>query len=124
MITLNLELFSSKNSMKIIRLRNGRQLVVKHDRARKQEKEFKELLDANKEEWDRMTKGKEYPLKVQFFVYRKTKRIWDWLNIIQGLADAMTKAGYWPDDNTNYFTPVFKGWAVDKDNPRTEIEVL
>lgn len=123
MITLHLELYSSKNSRTMIFAR-GKPILVKSNKAAKQDKELKELLPANKAEWDRMTKGKEYPLKVQFFVYRQTKRAWDWLNLIQGLADAMTKAGYWPDDNINYFTPVFKGWAVDKDDPRVEIEVL
>ena len=64
------------------------------------------------------------PLSVGFFVYRKTKRRWDWANIIQGISDAMVKAGYLEDDSAEFFTPVFLGFKVDKENPRVELSVL
>lgn len=123
-ITLPLELHSSKNSQQIVTLRNGKRMLIKSIYARRQDKILDVLLPANKRIWDKMKEGKEYPLKVGFFVYRKTKRRWDVLNILQGAADAMTRHGYWPDDNVNYFIPVFLGWAVDSKNPRCEVTIL
>ena len=54
---------------------------------------------------------------------RKTKRDFDYNNIIQGLQDMMVKAGYLPDDNANYITPHFEDYEVDKRSPRTILSV-
>lgn len=123
MIVLNLELRSSKNSRKIVHAK-GRMLVIKSKIAREQDKVLADLLPKNKPVWDQMVKGKPFPLKVSFSVYKSTKRRWDWANLIQGLADAMVKYGYMPDDDTSHFTPVFDKWGVDKENPRVEVDVL
>jgi len=123
-ITLPLELHSSKNSKQIVTLKTGKKMLINSIYARRQEKILDVLLPANKRMWDKMKEGKQYPLKVGFFVYRKTKRRWDWQNILAGLADCMTRYEYWPDDSVFYFTPVYLGWAVDSKNPRVEISIL
>ena len=123
-ITLPLELHSSKNSQQIVTLRTGKRMLIKSIYARRQDKILDVLLPANKKKWEIMKQGKAYPLKVGFFLYRKTKRRWDWQNILAGLSDAMTRHGYWPDDSAFYFTPVYLGWAVDGKNPRCEVTIL
>lgn len=124
-IVLHTELYSSKNSRQFVKMRNGRTLLLKSKRASSQEKFFEEELAKNYHKWAQMTKDvKGFPLKVGFFVYRATHRKWDWTNIIQGLADGMVKAGYLEDDCAQFFTPVFLGYDIDKDDPRVEISVV
>lgn len=124
-ITLPIELHSSKNGQQIVyNKRLERMLVIKKKSAREQDNELKVLLMANKRAWDKMCTDKEFPLKVGFYVYRQTKRRFDWVNIVQGLQDAMVKNGWLPDDSAIYLTPVFLGWDVDSKNPRVEITVL
>lgn len=124
-IVLEIELHSSKNGQQIIyNKRLERPMVIKKAVARQQEYTLKTLLMLNKGKWDKMIEGKKFPLKVGFFVYRKTRRRFDWVNIVQGLQDAMVKNNYLPDDSAQYLTPVFLGFDVDSNNPRTEICVL
>lgn len=124
-IVLHTELHSSKNGRQFVRLKNGRTVLLKSKSATAQEKFFEEELAKNYHKWAQMTKDvKGFPLKVGFFVYRATHRRWDWMNIIQGLADGMVKAGYLEDDCVKFFTPVFLGYDIDKDDPRVEISVV
>ena len=63
--------------------------------------------------------GKE--LEVGFFFNRKTNRRFDYINILQSVADQMVKARYIEDDCVEFFKPVFLGWKKDADNPGVEI---
>lgn len=124
-ITIPVELYSTKNGQQIIYSKKKQRLmVIKKLVAKRQESTLNLLLMANKRTWDKMIEGKQFPLKVGFYIYRKTRRRWDWINILQGLQDAMVKANYLPDDNASYLTPYCLGWEVDKDKPRVEICVL
>lgn len=124
-IILPIELHSSKNGQQIIyNKRLERLMVIKKAVARQQDNQLKILLMANKRIWEKMIEGKKYPLKVGFYVWRKTKRRFDWGNIVQGLQDSMVKNGYLPDDSAFYLTPFFLGFDVDPNNPRVEICVL
>ena len=67
--------------------------------------------------------GKKYPLKVHLFIYRKTKRRFDYVNLVQNLFDCMQMAEWLPDDDADHLIPVFDGYSVDKGNPRVEISV-
>ena len=122
-IVIHQELYSSKNSRQFVRLRNGRTVLLKSKRAQEQEDTLEEALDKQMARWMEMADGKEFPIKVHFTVYRKTKRRWDWMNMIQGLADAMVEAGYIPDDSAEFFTPVFEEALQDKNDPRVEFWV-
>ena len=123
-ITLEMELYSSKNSKQIVTLRNGKRMLIDSPQSRRQEKVLDILLPANKRIWDKMVEGKGYPLKLGIFIYRRTHARFDYVNIVQKLFDCMTRYGYWPDDNANYVVPVFLGYAVDKTRPRVELSVL
>lgn len=123
-ITLEMELYSSKNSKQIVTLRNGKRMLIDSPQSRRQEKVLDILLPANKRIWDKMIEGKKYPLKLGIFIYRRTHARFDYVNIVQKLFDCMTRYGYWPDDNANYVVPVFLGYSVDKNRPRVELSVL
>ena len=123
-ITLEMELYSSKNSKQIVTLRNGKRMLIDSPQSRRQEKVLDILLPANKRKWDKMKEGKSYPLKVGLFIYRRTHARFDYINICQKLFDCMTRYEYWPDDNANYVVPVFLGYEVDKTRPRVELTIL
>lgn len=62
--------------------------------------------------WQQMIQNKPLPLKVSFYFYRDSKRKWDFVNIIQIIADLMQKEGYLIDDDTKNFIPLYKGEEV------------
>lgn len=114
------ELYSSKNSRRILRAGN-RFIVAKSAVAKGQESELIFQLNILRREWQKLIEGKKYPLEVVFKIYRKTKRRFDYINIIQNLQDCMVKANWLPDDDMEHLLPVFEPYEVDKKNPRVEI---
>lgn len=125
MITLYGELYSSKNSRQVVNMR-GRTLVLKSKQCQRGEKEFapqmEELRDAFISECESQLENRK-PLKIAFKIYRKTRRRFDYVNIIQSLLDLMVKHNWIIDDNADEILPVFREYEVDKDNPRVEISV-
>lgn len=125
------ELYSSKNSRRPVLCKSkstGKKKIVPL-KSKKAEQHFQYLLfvladAARKEAWSRMTDGKEFPLVVTFKIYRQSHRVFDYVNIIQNLLDAMVKAGYLPDDDAQHLLPVPLQYEKDPDNPRTILTVL
>ena len=62
--------------------------------------------------WQKMIQNKSLPLKVSFYFFRDSKRKWDFVNIVQVLADLMQKEGYLIDDDTKNFIPLYAGEQV------------
>lgn len=62
--------------------------------------------------WQQMVQNKPLPLKVSFYFYRDSKRKWDFVNIVQVIADLMQKEGYLVDDDTKKFIPLYAGEEV------------
>ena len=62
--------------------------------------------------WQEMIQNKPLPLKVSFYFYRDSKRKWDFVNIVQVLADLMQKEVYLNDDDTKNFIPLYIGEEV------------
>ena len=62
--------------------------------------------------WQKMIQNKPLPLKVSFYFYRDSKRKWDFVNIVQVIADMMQKEGYLIDDDTKNFIPLYIGEEV------------
>lgn len=120
MITLYGELYSSKNSRQVVNVR-GRTLVLKSKQCQRGEKEFSPQMEDLRDDFLRETEGKPYPLRVAFKIYRKTKRRFDYVNIVQSLLDLMTKHGWIPDDNADIIIPSFIPYEVEPKNPRVEI---
>lgn len=62
--------------------------------------------------WQKMIQNKPLPLKVSFYFYRDSKRKWDFVNIVQVIADLMQKEGYLIDDDTKNFIPLYAGEEI------------
>lgn len=76
-----------------------------------------------------------WPVYMHVWHYRKTKRMFDYVNMCQGVLDLlqgdMSSKGksqahkIIPEDDVNHVIPVhespFAGWSVDKANPRTVV---
>jgi len=117
------EIHSSKNARQIFRANNGRTYVVKSDASKNDEQMMDVQLLQQKTLWDDIVTSLTFPLYVNFVFFRKSRRRWDFANLVQGVADAMVKAGYLPDDDVDHFVPVYAGHEVDKDNPGVEFWV-
>ena len=104
----------------------GRTLVLKSKQCQRGEKEFapqmEELRDAFISECESQLENRK-PLKIAFKIYRKTRRRFDYVNIIQSLLDLMVKHNWIIDDNADEILPVFREYEVDKYNPRVEISI-
>lgn len=70
------------------------------------------LLKQQLSTWQEMIQNKPFPLKVSFYFYRDSKRKWDFINIVQVIADLMQKEGYLIDDDTKNFIPLYAGEEV------------
>lgn len=122
MIVILGEIHSSKNSRRILRI-GDRSIVAKSKQAKADETMIGLQLNAQIQKWERMIYGKEFPIQVVFHFVRRTKSKWDFVNLVQGVADAMVKAGYLPDDDVAHFIPHYGAHTVDKDNPGVEFWV-
>jgi Holliday junction resolvase RusA-like endonuclease len=112
-ITIQGEIHSSKNSRKIFRANNGRTYVVKSVAAKADEQILLYQLIEQKPTWEASQSRSTH---VCFHFIRKTHARFDFANIVQGIADAMVKAGYIEDDSVEFFIPVWAGYEVDKQN--------
>jgi Holliday junction resolvase RusA-like endonuclease len=120
MITIRGELHSSKNSRQIWRDSTGKTRVVKSDKSKADEGVFLEQLTEQRQKWESMLAAnplKNATLHICFSIRRKTKRRFDYVNIVQGLCDAMVKAGYLVDDDAEHFLPSFDEYEIDPKNP-------
>jgi Holliday junction resolvase RusA-like endonuclease len=108
------EIHSSKNSRQFsIRQKS----LFKSAAAKADEQTMAWQLNAQRAEWENMTHGAKYPYRVQFYFRRKTRARWDFTNLVQGVADAMVKAGYIQDDDVSHFIPGYAGHIVDRLSP-------
>ncbi len=124
MITIYGELYSSKNSRTGITV-NGRNVVLKSKNAQRQASvDFPYQLSAVRHTFKKMIQGKAFPLSIQFKIYRRTHGRFDYVNIVQGLLDAMVRAELIPDDDAKHIIPVFLPYAKDEKSPRTEVTIL
>jgi Holliday junction resolvase RusA-like endonuclease len=117
-IVLQGEIHSSKNSRRIMRNRKtGNPFVAKSALAKADEESFAVQLAAQKSQWQRLTRNFDYPFEITFCFCRATNRRFDYVNLAQGILDAMVKADYLPDDSADYVIPRFVPYSVDAKNP-------
>lgn len=119
MIVIRGEIHSSKNSRRVFRA-GKRVIVAKSAQAKADESVLAEQLNLQRSKWEAMMDGELFPVTVAFHFIRASRRRWDFANLVQGVADAMVKAGYIPDDDVMHFIPVYAGHTVDKNNPGVE----
>jgi Holliday junction resolvase RusA-like endonuclease len=118
---VNGELYSSKNSRKIVVAGNGRRYVVKSDVAKSDEVSLCNRLLQIRDSFLAVAEKHSKPYQLVFKIYRKTRRKFDYINIIQNLCDCMVKVGLLDDDNANELLPVFETYEVSSEKPRVEI---
>jgi len=117
--TLNINLYSSKNSKQIrYNRKTNRSFITKSNNCIAKEPVLMQCLLNSKQDWLKFIRGTEKPLKLGIYIYRKTKHTFDYINIVQQLFDCMTKCNYWVDDDSKNVEPIFLGCDYDKDNPR------
>jgi len=123
MININGEIHSSKNSRRVFR--SGQRVIVAKSKAAKQDEEnIHWQLVEQAPYWECMKAGKAYPFYVCFFFRRQTRARWDFANLVQGIADAMVKAEYIPDDDVSHFIPVYMPHTIDRRNPGCDFCLL
>ena len=124
-IVISGEVHSSKNSRRIFKNhKTGNMFVAKSKASKADEKTFLAQLSGQREIWEKMTRDASYPLQIVFHFRRKTRAKFDYVNIAQGLLDAMQEAGYIVDDCADYVIPVFVQYVVSSKNPGCDIYVV
>ena len=119
------ELISSKNSRRVVRVK-GKSIPIKSKMAAEDENSIRALIQNNPAfvmQWRLSMLGKRYPVRIKFLIYRKTHRVFVYINIVQNLCDCLVKEGLLPDDSAKYLIPVFEQYRVDGANPRTELTI-
>jgi hypothetical protein len=115
MIIIEGEIHSSKNSRRIMRnAKTGAPFVAKSESSKADEASFSLQLAVQRDEWQNMIAGCGYPLKIIFQFRRATRRRFDYVNMAQGILDAMVKAEYIPDDCADYVLPAFLPYELNK----------
>lgn len=123
MIVIFGELYSSKNSKRIVRF-GDKMALISSKAYLSSVKPIEQQLVLNRYKWLKEIENVPKPLKIAFKIYRRTHRRADYTNLLQGLADLMVKCGWLIDDNMDEFLPVFIPYEVDKNNPRVEISII
>tara|TARA_B110000902_G_scaffold265169_1_gene348712 strand:+ start:3409 stop:3819 length:411 start_codon:yes stop_codon:yes gene_type:complete len=82
-----------------------------------------------KEEFDKLLNTKEgielsYPIHIDMYFVRSSKRKFDYINPAQTVQDLMVKYGWIEDDNCDIIVPHFSGYHVDTANPGVIIKIL
>lgn len=78
----------------------------------------------NRQLWEQMTHSHQLPLVLAFYIVRRTRARFDYTNILQGLLDAMVRAGYLEDDSADDLIPLVLPYSVEPQRPRVEISVI
>ena len=78
MITIYGELYSTKNSKRILKA-GDRLFIAKSAVSKAHDKQIEQQLVIYRKKWESLCTGKKYPLKVIFKIYRKTKRRFDYI---------------------------------------------
>lgn len=67
----------------------------------------------------------ETPLKIGFYLYRDSRRRYDFINVVQVLADLFVKVGYIEDDDTKHFIPIYQGEEIaTKENSGVRFSII
>jgi hypothetical protein len=92
-------------------------------------RDTKQLYIQNKEKFEAQVVDKagiepSYPIHIDFYFVRNSRRKFDYINPAQTVQDLMVKYGWIEDDNCDIIVPHFSGYHVDKDNAGVIIKVL
>lgn len=98
------------------------------------------LIEAVREEFEKMKKGKGDPIFIGYHQVRKTKSLFDFSNSVELVQDLFTAHDFIEDDNVKYVFPIpmtidgilptadnirtQKWYSVDKENPGVWIKIF
>ena len=104
-------MISKKNGQKIIRC--GRfPKIMAGDAYQKWEKAAVQEMQYKRINWTG-----DYPVELHCFFYRRTRRAFDYGNMVESVQDMLIKAGVILEDDFKHVIPVISGMAIDKDHP-------
>ena len=84
----------------------------------KYEKEMLQELQYRRYKW-----LGSYPIDLHCFFYRKTKRSFDFSNLLESVQDILVKAQVIEDDSYLHVWPVIDGYGFDKEHPRVVVNL-
>lgn len=119
------EVPSQKNSKRIIYNRNTNSRLVISSKAtmeyiNKSDMQYAAFADM----FRKGLKDKEFPVRIEFTLIRKSKARFDYINILQVVCDQMVKHKWIPDDSMAYLIPVIGLYKIDKACPGVKITIL
>jgi Holliday junction resolvase RusA-like endonuclease len=128
------ELISSKNSRQSVRIRGRsgkmKSVPIKSKAARENCREVQSILLESKDVstvWLKdlalKSHGSSQPVRIVFKIFRRSRRRFDYVNIVQNLLDELVRAGWLVDDDADHVIPYFEPYEVDKKNPRTILHI-
>lgn len=83
------------------------------------------ILETLTPQWQEAVEGKTAPLQVGFYFHRDSRRRFDYINVVQVLADLFQAVGWLEDDDASHFVPVFLGYDITpKAESGVSIQVL
>ena len=123
---MNKEIFIPGN---VSSSKNGKQWTGKyliHSKAtRNYIKQSKPYYIENKKKFVEMIdKNVNYPIVVDFYFIRNSKRKFDYINPAQTVQDLMVEYDWIDDDNCDIIIPHFSGYHIDKEKAGVIIKIL
>jgi hypothetical protein len=107
---------SSKNSKKMVTLRNGRKMLISSDQFRLYEELSLPYYNRMRGYFKRLVSDLPKPYILGFHHIRFSKERWDHHNMMQGPADLMIKASWIDDDDMENIEIHPDGYQVDKEH--------
>lgn len=97
---------SSKNSKRVVRAGGGKLRVIWSELADKYRKSVRYEMQAELPHWKELTDHLQRPLMVGFHFVRSSKRLFDFHNAVQTIADLMVTNKWIEDDHMGLFIPI------------------
>jgi len=112
------QVVAKKNSQRVVRM--GKRYAIRASAAYDKYAKQACIQLLGTEKWNG-----SYPVIVEMFFYRQTKRAFDLDNMQGSILDILVNAGILEDDSMRHVIPKIKynGWRIDKEFPRTEITI-
>ncbi len=116
-ITIQGQVIAKKNSQRVVVM--GRRHAIRASKAYESYAKGA-VVDLNGLKWEG-----NYPVVIEMFFFRKTKRSFDLDNMVSSILDILVNAKVIEDDSMLHVIPkIYRhGWQVEKDNPRTELMI-
>ena len=114
---------SSKNSKRVMRLKNGKTLVINSKAVMKYKKESALYWNLGKGLFKKLLTNHDKPYRIFFLFVRKTKAKFDYINPAQTVQDIMTDHEWLVDDNCDELVPYFLKHVVNTKHPGVYVVV-